>query len=43
MSRNLDELKKLALEMGRYYYKGFGNTISGILSNVEKYLISQKR
>ncbi len=34
----LESMKQEALEMGRYYYKGFGNTFQGILTKAESYL-----
>jgi hypothetical protein len=34
---NIESLEREALEMGRYYYKGFGNLISAILGNAEIY------
>ena len=39
----LEKMKEEALEMGRYYYKGFGNTINGILANAELYLMTEDR
>jgi hypothetical protein len=40
---DLLKMKDLALEMGSYYYKGFGNTINGILANAEIYLKEPNR
>jgi len=39
----LESMKQEALEMGKYYYKGFGNTFQGILTNAESYLIKPER
>jgi hypothetical protein len=35
---NLEEQKTLALEIGQYYCKGFGNTLHGMLGNAEAYM-----
>lgn len=32
------EMEQMALEMGRYYYKGFGNSIQGILAKSERFV-----
>ena len=39
----LAELQRKALEMAKYYYKGFGTTIEGILNNGEEYLQHPER
>ena len=37
----LATLQERAIEMARYYYKGFGNSLVGIMANGEEYLSSQ--
>ena len=39
LDSSLERMKEEALEMGGYYYKGFGNLFDGILANAEIYLI----
>jgi hypothetical protein len=34
----LEQMKQEAVELGRYYYKGFGNTFNGIVANAGLYL-----
>jgi hypothetical protein len=37
----LEKMKGDALEMAKYYYKGFGNTIQSILANAENHLLRE--
>jgi hypothetical protein len=39
----LEKMKNNTLEMGRYYYKGFGNTFQGIIANAELFLMEPDR
>jgi hypothetical protein len=43
LDSSLERMKEEALEMGRYYYKGFGNNFNGILVNAELYLMTEDR
>ena len=42
MTGSLEEMKELAHEMGRYYYKGFGNCLAGIGGNIGCYEDGEK-
>ncbi len=40
---DLTQMKEKAIEMSKYYYKGFGATIDGILNNAQLYLRHPER
>jgi len=37
LDKDVEELKKEALEMGKYYFRGFGNYLNGISGSVQAY------
>lgn len=43
LDEDVEELKKEAVEMGKYYHRGFRSLIHGILSNAELFLISGQK
>jgi hypothetical protein len=43
IDNKIKEMQENAIEMGAYYYKGFGNTIQGILANAELYLMEERK
>ena len=43
INSSLEEQKSLALEIGKYYYKGFGATLDGLIANAELFVLRPER